>query len=88
MFAAGRYFGEEGWRPFSPSRTGSAFVATTYRNGGTSAELALSAADTTLTGNGPAPVQLLVLDRRAIFTHPDITGNRMFMAVARGFRGL
>src|SRR6187455_427940 len=70
VFAAGRYFGEEGWRPFSPSRTASAFVATTYRNGATSAELALAAADSTLTGNGPAPRQLLALDRRAIFTHP------------------
>ena len=88
VFAAGRYFGEEGWRPFSPSRTASAFVATTYRNGATSAELALTAADTTLTGNGPAPRQLLALDRRAIFTHPDRTDNRMFMAVARGERPL
>ena len=88
VFAAGRYFGEEGWRPFSPSRTASAFVATTYRNGATSAELALTAADTTLTGNGPAPRQLLALDRRAIFTHPDRTDNRLFMAVARGERPL
>ena len=88
VFAAGRYFGEEGWRPFSPSRTASAFVATTYRNGATSAELALTAADSTLTGNGPAPRQLLALDGRAIFTHPDITDNRMFMAVARAERPL
>jgi iron complex outermembrane recepter protein len=88
VFAAGRYFGEDGWRPHSPSRTGSAFVATTYRNGAASAELALSAADTTLTGNGPAPRQLLARDRREIFTHPDRTDNRMFMAVARGERPL
>ena len=88
VFAAGRYFGEEGWRPFSPSRTASAFLATTYRNGATSAELALTAADTTLYGNGPVPRDLLALDRRAIFTHPDITDNRMFMAVARGERPL
>jgi iron complex outermembrane recepter protein len=88
VFAAGRYFGEDGWRPFSPSRTASAFVATTYRNGATSAELALAGADTTLTGNGPAPRELLADDRRAIFTHPDITDNRMFMAIARGERPL
>ncbi len=88
VFAAGRYFGEDGWRPFSPSRTASAFVATTYQNGATSAELALAAADTTLTGNGPAPRQQLALDRRAIFTYPDRTDNRMFMAIARGERPL
>jgi len=88
LFAAGRYFGEEGWRPFSPSRTASAFVAGTYQNGATSAELALSAADTTLRGNGPTPRELLAQNRRAIFTYPDITDNRMFMAVARGERAL
>jgi iron complex outermembrane recepter protein len=86
LFAAGRYFGEDGWRPFSPSRTASGFVATTYQNGPSSAELALAAADTTLNGNGPAPQQLLAMDRRAIFTYPDITDNRMFMAIARGER--
>ena len=88
MFAAGRYFGEEGWRPFSPSRTASAFVAGTYQNGATTAELSLAAADTRLTGNGPAPRQLLAQNRRAIFTYPDITDDRMFMAVARGERPL
>jgi outer membrane receptor protein involved in Fe transport len=88
VFAAGRYFGEEGWRPFSPSRTASAFVAGTYQNGATTAELSLGAADTRLTGNGPAPRQLLAQNRRAIFTYPDITDDRMFMAVARGERPL
>src|SRR6185369_13103875 len=88
LFAAGRSFGEEGWRPFSPSRTASAFVAGTYQNGATTAELSLAAADTTLTGNGPTPTQLLAQNRRAIFTYPDITDNRMFMAVARGERPL
>ncbi len=88
VFAAGRYFGEEGWRPFSPSRTASAFVAGTYQNGATTAELSLAAADTRLTGNGPAPRQLLAQNRRAIFTYPDITDDRMVMAVARGERPL
>jgi len=86
VFAAGRYFGEEGWRAFSPSRTASAFVATTYRNGESSAELALAGAATTLTGNGPAPRDLVAVDRRALFTYPDVTDNRLFMAIARGER--
>jgi len=88
VFAAGRYFGEDGWRPFSPSRTASAFVAATYRNGGSSAELALAGADTSLTGNGPAPRQLVAADRSAIFTYPDRTDDRMFMAIGRGERPL
>jgi outer membrane receptor protein involved in Fe transport len=88
VFAAGRYFGEEGWRAFSPSRTASAFVATTYRNGATTAELSLSGADTTLTGNGPAPRQLIAADRGAVFTYPDTTDDRMFMAIARGERAV
>lgn len=85
-FFAGRYFGEEGWRQASPSRTASAFFSGSYAAGPAFADLILAAADTRLVGNGPAPTQLLEMDRAAIFTSPDITANRMFLAMLRGER--
>ena len=53
-----------------------------------SADLTLLAANTSLTGNGASPEQLLATDRRAVFTSPDNTKNQMFMAVLRGERPL
>src|SRR3569623_312397 len=85
-FFAGRYFGEEGWRDDSPSRTVGAFFSGCYSGGPSFVDVILSAADTRLVGNGPAPAQLLEVDRRAVFTTPDITQNRMFLAMLRGER--
>jgi len=85
-FFAGRYFGEEGWRDASPSRTVGGSFSGSYADGPVFADLLLAAADTRLVGNGPAPAQLLDMDRRAIFTSPDVTGNRMFLAMLRGER--
>jgi iron complex outermembrane receptor protein len=87
-FAAGHTFAETGWRPFSPSRTASGFLSTTYADGPTFVDLSLSGAATTLTGNGATPEQLLAIDRNAIFTHPDRTENHLLMALLRGERGL
>jgi len=87
-FFAARYFGEAGWRDASPSRTAGAFFSGSYAAGPAFADLILAAADTRLVGNGPAPGQLLDVDRRAIFTSPDLTANRMFLALLRGERAL
>src|SRR5204862_4721783 len=79
-------FSESGWRQRSPSRAASGLVAATYANDGASADLIALGAATSLTGNGPAPEQLLAVDRTAVFTYPDRTQNRLFMLVARGER--
>jgi outer membrane receptor protein involved in Fe transport len=86
LFAAGQLFGEDGWRRFSPTQSANVFVDAGYARGPTTANLTLMLADTSLTGNGPAPEQLLALDRTAVFTYPDRTQNRMLMAIARGER--
>src|SRR3569833_3846340 len=44
-FFAGRYFGEEGWRDDSPSRTVGAFFSGSYSGGPSFVDLILSAAD-------------------------------------------
>lgn len=88
IFFAGRYFAEAGWRDDSPSRAAGAFLSGSYSDGPSFVDLSLAAGDTRLVGNGPAPTQLLDMDRSAIFTSPDITKNRMFLAMLRGERTL
>jgi iron complex outermembrane recepter protein len=84
VFAAAELFDEDGWRRFSPSRKADALLSASYESGARSAELILMGVDTSLTGNGASPEQLLAADRAAIFTYPDRTENRLFMALARG----
>ena len=86
VFAAAQLFDETGWRAFSPSRSANALLSTSYEGGATSAELVLLGVDTRLTGNGASPEQLVAANRAAIFTFPDRTENRLFMALARGER--
>lgn len=88
IFAAGQSFAERGWRQNSPSRTLSGFLAGTYADAASLLNLSVLAADTTLTGNGPAPAQLLEHERTAVFTSPDRTLNRRLMAILRGERTL
>jgi outer membrane receptor protein involved in Fe transport len=84
IFGAADVFDEDGWRPFSPARTERAFVAGSWANGASTATLSLVGANTHLQGNGPAPEQLLAMDRRAVFTVPDVTKNQLFLATLRG----
>ncbi len=88
VFAAAQVFDENGWRQASPTSAQQAFLSASYRNQGASADLTLMAANTSMTGNGASPEQLLAADRRAVFTSPDNTKNQMFMAVLRGERPL
>jgi outer membrane receptor protein involved in Fe transport len=84
IFGAAQIFDEDGWRDFSPTRAAHGFVSASYQDAGTTADLSLLGASTSLTGNGPLPEQLLAMDRTAFFTAPDRTENRLFMATLRG----
>ena len=71
------HFTEEGWRVESPSEVTQAFADVGYRDGGVDAGISVTYADTLLTGNAAAPVELLDVDRSAVFTFPDQTENRL-----------
>ena len=88
LFAAAEIFGEDGWRQLSPSSSQSAFVSGAYRGEDSKADLTLMVANTDLAGNGVSPIELLAVDRSAIFTAPDTTANQVFMATLRGERKL
>ncbi len=78
------HFVEKGWRPFSPSKADQAFGTLSWRGDKGSLDLTLAATDNQLRGNGPQPVQLQAIDRKAVFTYDDITTNRLFFSELEG----
>jgi outer membrane cobalamin receptor len=72
-FVAARLLAESGWRDDSPSRIGQLFASMEHQGQAGSTSITMTVGRNRLTGNGPAPVQLLDVDRRLIFTHADVT---------------
>ena len=76
-------FDETGWRAASPSEVTQAFADVAFRNERIDAGVSFTYADSRLNGNGPAPVELLAVDRSAVFTYPDTTENRLAFVQGR-----
>ncbi len=76
-------FDESGWRPASDSTVTQAVADLGYRNGRLNAGVTVTFADTSLNGHGPAPVELLAVDRAAVFTFPDTTQNQLVLTQGR-----
>ena len=76
-FLTASYLEEDGWRNFSPSEAVQVFGKLAWQFAATTFDVSLNLADTDLIGNGPAPVELMEIDRREIFTRPDITENEL-----------
>ena len=70
-------FNEAGWRTESESGITQAVLDLGYRRRRVDAGASFTYADSSLNGNGPAPVELLAADRSAVFTFPDTTENRL-----------
>ncbi len=75
---------EDGWRDFSPSRVEQFFSNLSYRNETSSLDLGITVVDSDLNGNGASPVELVDVDRDAVFTHPDNTQNELRMFTLNG----
>lgn len=78
-FVTSRLMGEDGWRDFSDSRVNQFFGNVEWRTSATAVSLSATGGRNRMNGNGAAPVELLEQDRRAVFTHPDRTTNRIAM---------
>jgi outer membrane receptor protein involved in Fe transport len=76
-FVTGEYLEEDGWRDFSPTESLQLFGKLGWRTDRTGIDLGLSLAETDLIGNGASPIELLAIDRAAIFTRPDRTENEL-----------
>ena len=73
------YFEEDGWRDHSASDALNFYGSVDWRSDSTQVGMHLQYADSELIGNGASPIELLQLDRPALFTGPDITANDMQM---------
>jgi outer membrane receptor protein involved in Fe transport len=73
-FLTGNYFDETGWRDDSPTRVYQGFGKVGWQNDKTDVDLSYTYADTSLYGNGAAPVSMLDYRREASYT-PDFTAN-------------
>ncbi|GIT67565.1 MAG: hypothetical protein Ct9H300mP25_10370 [Acidobacteriota bacterium] len=78
LYVGTTHFDETGWRfPITIANPPKAVADVAFRSGRTDAGITVTYADTSLNGNGAAPVELLPFDRSAVFTFPDITNNRL-----------
>ncbi len=75
-FAALQYSHDDGWRDHSPSSLYNGYLDLGWDGARAGLHLKAVGADTDLTGNGVAPVELLAVDRRAVFTWPDNSRGR------------
>ena len=83
-YGSAHYLAEDGWRQFSPSRAMHMFGDVGWRGETGSVSANFTVVDTDLIGNGPAPIELLEIDRSAIFTRPDQTENALALASVTG----
>ena len=73
------YFDEDGWRDYSESNAINFYGSVGWRSSETQVNLNYQHGESDLIGFGASPVELISLDRAAIFTGPDITDNNMDM---------
>jgi iron complex outermembrane recepter protein len=81
-------FAEDGWRDFSASDATRLHLSLARSTAASRWDVALLHADTSLRGNGASPIELIAQDRRQVFTHPDVTRNRMTQLLFEGTRDL
>ena len=83
VYLGATHFDEAGWRTASESDVTQVVADLVYRRNRIDAGVSFTYADTSLNGNGPAPVELLKADRSAVFTYPDTTENRLAFSQGR-----
>ena len=83
LYAGAMHWSEDGWRDASDSEVGQGVVDLAFRGAGTDGGVSLVVADTQLNGNGTAPIELLAVDREAVFTFPDTTDNELALLQGR-----
>lgn len=77
-------FSEAGWRDHSRSDAKRGFGTLSWRGVKSSLDLSIAGTDNTLRGNGALPQEMLAFGRDQVFTHPDITRNRMLLVSLDG----
>ena len=77
-------FSEAGWRDHSRTDAKRGFGTLSWRGVKSSLDLSIAGTENTLRGNGALPQEMLAFGRDQVFTHPDITRNRMMLVSLDG----
>lgn len=88
FYGGAAQLGESGWRVASDSAVRQIVGDAAHRGANSEIGVTVIQADTSLNGNGPAPIDLVDVDRRAVFTYPDRTENRLSLVQSRASVGL
>ncbi|NDE35662.1 MAG: hypothetical protein EB012_12575, partial [Gammaproteobacteria bacterium] len=83
-YFAGNYFGDGGWRSFSPTAVAQSFGKVGYEDEKTDLDLSFTFADNNMQGVGPTPFNWLAKDWNSIYTAPDVTQNTMYFVTLKG----
>jgi len=75
-YVAATVTNENGWRDYSPSSLRQIYADVGWRGARSEVHVNILGASNDLVGNGAVPVELLSVNRAAIFTHPDETKNK------------
>jgi outer membrane receptor protein involved in Fe transport len=78
-YANVQYFEEDGWRDLSDSDSLNFYGSVGWRNATSALNLNGQYGNSFLTGNGATPIELMEIERDAVFTAPDITEHDMYM---------
>lgn len=81
FFAAEQVDALDGWRESSPDQIARVYSSASWHSENVNVALSLSAADNSLGGESPAPVQELNVDRSLVFTNPQAERNRLVFPV-------
>lgn len=83
-FFAGNYFGDGGWRAYSPTSVAQAFGKVGYEDEKTDLDLSFTFADNNMQGVGGTPSSMLQQNYYSVYTSPDVTTNEMFFGTLKG----
>lgn len=84
LYLAGEGGHDDGWRRQSPSDVARAFADLGWKQEARQLHLMLAAASNDFGVVGPTPVDMLAADRRAVFTHPQVTRNTTGLLALNG----
>lgn len=85
-FFTANLFNDQGWRPSSGSSVRQVFGKFGFEDDTTDIDLSYTFADNRLNGVGPTPESRLKVDRRAVYTVPDITENALHFVSLKASR--
>jgi iron complex outermembrane receptor protein len=84
FYAAGRALDWDGWRQFSNDRMREAYAVFSVHTDAATLDLSYTRADNMMNGQGPSPMQELLVNRSLVFTGPQTNINSLDFVTLNG----